>query len=168
MSCIRHAAFAASLLLTTAPIAMAQPADGAFGPVSVETRFGPVTVARNTLLFRGGPVTPGVVGDMGLGLGQVLQVGSYDAVIVRNNLGGNGCPMMFYVVAVTAQGAKASPSFGTCSEAADVSRKGDGVSLRMPTVSTLAQQRAGKGHPGQMHVFVVTNGAVTDNGKPVH
>ena len=134
---------------------------------SIDTRFGPVSIDRNTLMFRGKPVVPSVVGEAGLVLGQVLQVGSYDAVVVENLLGGDGCPAMFQVVRVTAQGATASKTFGTCSEATDVSRKGDAVSLRMPTVSTLAQQRAGKGDAGQMHVFVVTNGAVTDNGKPV-
>lgn len=100
-------------------------------------------------------------------LGQVLRVGSYDAVIVRNNLGGNGCLVMFYVVSVMDQGAKASPSFGTCSEAAEVSKRDDGVSLRMPTVSTLAQQRSGKGDTGKVYVFDVVNGVVMDMcGRP--
>ena len=159
MSCVRSAAAAFAALLAMSTMALAQ---------SKDTRFGPVSVSQNTLLFRGKPVVPSVVGETGLLLDRVLEIGSYDAVIVENLLGGNGCPAMFYVVSVTAQGAAASRTFGTCSEAADVSRKGDAVSLRMPTISTLAQQRAGKGDAGQMHVFVVTNGAVTDNGKPVH
>lgn len=158
MSCNRPAAAAFAVLLAMPTMVLAQ---------SKDTRFGPVSVSQNTLLFRGKPVVPSVVGEAGLVLDQVLQVGSYDAVVVENLLGGNGCPAMFYVVSVTAQGATAYPAFGTCSESADVSRKGDGVSLAMPTISTLAQQRAGKGNAGQMHVFVVTNGAVTDNGRPV-
>ena len=157
MSRDRFVAFAATLLLAMPSMAVAQQ--------SATTRFGPVSVERNTLMFRGRPVTPSIVGDMSLGLDQVLRVGSYDAVIVRNNLGGNGCPAMFYVVSVTDQGAKASPSFGTCSEAAEVSKRGNGVSLRMPTVSTLAQQRAGKGDAGRVHVFDVVNGVVTDHVK---
>lgn len=159
MSCIRSAAIGAALLLATSPMALAQ---------SLNTRFGPMLVSQNTLLFRGKPVVPSVVGELGLVLDRVIEIGSYDAIVVENLLGGNACPTMFYVVSVTAQGATASKTFGTCSEKADISRKGDAVSLRMPTISTLAQQRAGLGHPGQMHVFVVTNGVVTDNGKPVH
>lgn len=159
MSCIRFAAIGAALFMATSSMALAQ---------SMSTRFGPVSVSQNTLMVRGRPVTPSVQGDMSLGIDHVIQVGSYDAVIVRNELGGNACPVMFYVVAVTAQGTLASPAFGTCSEAADVSVRGSSVSLRMATISTLAQQRAGLGHPGQMHVYVVKNGTVTDNGKPVH
>lgn len=158
MSRIHAAAVAGAAFLAMSPIAMAQ---------SLNTRFGPVSIDRNVLMFRGRPVVPSVQGDMSLGLDQVLQVGSYDAVIVRDFMGGNACPMMFYVVSVTGKGAKASPAFGTCSESADVSRKGNGVSLRMQTISTLAQQRAGLGDPGRMHVFDVVNGVVTDNGKPV-
>ncbi len=157
MSRIRSAALGAALLVAMTPFAMAQ---------SVDTRFGPVTIDRNTLMFRGRPVVPSVQGEMSLGLDQVIQVGSYDAVIVRNNLGGNACPTMFYVVSVTGQGAKASPAFGTCSEAADVSRKGNGVSLSMQTHWTLAQERVGKGGAARTHVFDVVDGAVTDNGKP--
>lgn len=158
MSCIRSATLGAALLLAMPTMALAQ---------SKDTRFGPVSVSQNTLLFRGKPVVPSVVGELGLVLDKVIEIGSYDAVVVENLLGGNACPTMFYVVSVTAQGATASRTFGTCSEKADISRKGDGVSLRMQTISTLAQQRAGKGDAGRMHVFVVTNGAVTDNGKPV-
>ena len=154
MSRDRFAAFAATLLLAVPSLALAQQ--------SATTRFGPVSIDRNVLLFQGKPVIPSVQGDMSLGLDQVLQVGSYDAIIVRNNLGGNGCPVMFYVVMVTGQNARASKAFGTCSEAAEVSKKGNGVSLAMPTVSTLAQQRAGKGDAGKVHVFDVVNGVVTD------
>lgn len=156
MSCTRSAALAAAVLLAMSPMALAQ---------SVNTRFGPVSVERNVLLFRGRPVTPSVEGNNSLGLDQVLQVGPADAVIVRDN-GGSACPVLFHVVIVTAQGARASRSFGTCSESAEVLRKGDGVSLRMPTVSTYMQQRAGKGDAGRMHVFDVVDGIVTDNGRP--
>ena len=161
MSRIRSAALAAAALLAMPTMALAQ------SNQSKDTRFGPVSVSQNTLLVRGRPVTPSVMGEAGLVLDQVVQVGSYDAVVVESLLGGNGCPAMWNVVSVTAQGATVSKTFGTCSESADVSRKGDGVSLRMPTISTLAQQRAGKGDAGQMHVFVVTDGVVTDNGRPV-
>ncbi len=156
MSRIHPLALAAAVLLATSPMALAQ---------SVNTRFGPVSVNQDVLMFRGRPVTPSIEGNTSLGLDQVLQVGASDAVIVRDN-GGSACPVLFHVVMVSAQGAKASPAFGTCSEAAEVSKKGDGVSLRMPTVSSFMEQRAGKGDAGRMHVFVVVNGAVTDNGKP--
>lgn len=158
MSCIRSATLGATLLLAMPTMALAQ---------SVETRFGPVSVSQNVLMFGGRPVAPRVEGNNSLGLDEVLHLGGSDAVVVRDN-GGSGCPVMFWVVNVTAQSAKASPEFGTCSEGADISVKGDSVSLKMPTVATLAQMRAGLGHPGHMHVFVVTNGVVTDNGKPVH
>lgn len=151
-------AVVATMMLVGSPMAMAQ---------SVETRFGSVSIGRNVLMFRGKPVTPRVEGNNSLGLDKVLQVGASDDVIVRDN-GGSGCPVMFWVVSVTAQSAKASPEFGTCSEGADVSVKGNSVSLAMPTVATLAQMRAGLGDPGHMHVFIVTNSVVTDNGKPVH
>lgn len=158
MSRLHSVALAAAVLLATSPMALAQ---------SIETRFGPVSVSQNVLMFRGRPVTPRVEGNNSLGLDKVLQVGASDDVIVRDN-GGSGCPVMFWVVSVTAQSAKASPEFGTCSKGADISMKGNSVSLAMPTVATLAQMRAGLGDPGHMHVFIVTNGVVTDNGKPVH
>lgn len=159
MSRIRSATVAVAVLLAMPTMALAQ---------SKNTRFGPVSVERNVVMFRGKPVVPSVESDVSLMLDEVLEVGSYDAVVVANSQGGNGCPVMWQVVTVTAQGATSSPPFGTCSEGADVSRKGNGVSLRMHAYSTLARDRAGLGGDRRDHVFIVKNGVVTDNGKPVH
>ena len=159
MSRLHSAAVAVAALLAMPTMAHAQ---------SKDTRFGPVSIERNVLMFRGRPVVPSVESDVNLLLDEVVQVGSYDAVVVANSQGGNGCPVMWQVVTVTAQGARSTPPFGTCSEGADVSRKGDGVSLRMHAYSTLARDRAGLGGDRRDNVFIVRNGVVTDNGKPVH
>lgn len=134
----------------------------------LSTRFGVVSIDEDKrLLFKGQPLSPPVEGNNSLDLGEVTSIGPTDVVLVTNN-GGIGCPVTYYLVGVTASGAKATPFFGTCAELISMKRKGDSIVLilpgfRGPASPESAQRRAAR----QRHVFVYRAGVVTKNGKPV-
>jgi hypothetical protein len=134
----------------------------------VNTRFGVLSVNDDKmLLFKGQPLSPPIEGNNSLDLGTVILVGATDVVLVTNN-GGTACPALFYFVTITRSGAKGTRPFGTCSEFADVKRRGDSISVTMPGFlgpfePRAAQRRAAK----ERHVFIYRAGVVTENGKPV-
>src|SRR5947209_19185614 len=83
---------------------------------SVTTRFGALTVSdAGVLLFKGSPVQPTVEANDSLNLSEPYQVGASDVLLVTDN-GGTACPALYYFVNVTKFGAKATPSFGSCSD----------------------------------------------------
>ena len=134
----------------------------------VSTRFGVLSIdGDKRLLFKGQPLSPAVEGNNSLGLGEVTSIGPTDVVLVTNN-GGIGCPVTYYVVSVSASGAKGTPLFGTCAELTSMKRKGESIVLILPgfygpAMSAAARRRAER----QRHVFVYRAGVVTKNGKPV-
>jgi hypothetical protein len=135
---------------------------------SSTTRFGALTVSdAGVLLFKGSPVQPTIEANDSLDLGEPFQIGASDVVLVTDN-DGTACPAIYYFVTVTKSGAKATPSFGTCSDLIKVKRVGDSVSVSMPGYqgpfeSKRAQSRAAR----ERHVYLYHAGDVTENGKPV-
>jgi hypothetical protein len=102
-----------------------------------------------------------------LDLSEPYQIGSSDIVLVTDN-GGTSCPALYYFVTVTKSGAKATPSFGSCSDLIKIKRMGDSVSVSMPGYagpleSNRAQTRASR----ERHVFIYRAGVVAENGKPI-
>lgn len=134
----------------------------------VVTRFGALSVNEDKILqFKGRPLVPTIEGNNSLDLGTAMPIGATDVVLVTDN-GGTGCPAVFYFVTITRSGAKGTRPFGTCSEFADVKRRGDSISVTMPGFlgpfePRAAQRRAAR----ERHVFIYRAGVVTENGKPV-
>lgn len=134
----------------------------------VVTRFGSLTIDNDrTLLFNGRKVTPAVVGNNSLDLGDPIRIGETDVVLVRDN-GGTACPSLFYFVTVSKTGASATKAFGTCGDVTSVKRMGNSIQLitpgfRGPFEPEAAQLRAAR----QRHVFVYRAGLVTKNGRIV-
>jgi hypothetical protein len=132
------------------------------------TRFGTLsTNDDNLLLFNGQPVTPEVQGNESLSFLKTMGVGGADAVVVQDN-GGTACPAQYYVVTVSAAGAKATKAFGTCSDLAKITQQGNAIVLTMPSFMGELESRAAIQRAAQeRHVFKVDGGLVTDNGKPI-
>ena len=132
------------------------------------TRFGALTVNDDKmLLFKGHPLKPPIEGNNSLDVGEPYQIGSTDVVLITNN-GGTACPSLYYLVTISASGAKSSPLFGTCAEVTTVKRTGDSISVYMPGFqgpfeSQRKQLRAAR----EKHVFIFRAGVVTENGKRV-
>jgi hypothetical protein len=148
-----------SLLLIAGASALAQ---------ETTTRFGALTVNDDKmLLFKGHPLNPPVGGNNSLDVGKPNQIGATDVALITNN-GGTTCPFLYYLVTVSASGAKSSPLFGTCAEVTTVKRTGDSLSVYMPGFegpfeSERKQLRASR----EKHVFIFRAGVVTENGKRV-
>jgi hypothetical protein len=152
------------VIFTVGPTALAQLQDSQ----EVATRFGVLSVNDDKmLLFKGKPLVPAIEGNNSLDLGKAMSIGAIDVVLVTDN-GGTGCPALFYFVTITRSGAKGTRPFGTCSEFADVKRRGDSISVTMPGFlgpfePRSAQRKASR----ERHVFIYRAGVVTENGKPV-
>jgi hypothetical protein len=140
----------------------------AAGQDELSTRHGKLSTSTdNVLLFNGKPVKPEVQGNNSLSFVEKFQLGNTDVVLVQDN-GGSACPAQYHFVTVAASGIRVSPSFGSCSDLAEVSRKGDQILVSMPGFvgpfeSKAAQAKAAR----RKHVFVYANGVVTENGKPI-
>lgn len=140
------------------PLFIKPPQDGQ----EVTTRFGSLTVDQDrSLLFRGRKLTPSVDGNNSLGLNNPIQIGDTDVVLVVNN-GGTACPALYYFVTVSKMGARATKSFGTCSDLTSVKQMGNSIRVIMPGYRgphepESAQLRAAR----QQHVFTFRAGVVT-------
>jgi hypothetical protein len=135
---------------------------------NIATRFGALTISdAGKLLFKGIPVQPTIEANNSLALSEPYEIRAADVVLVTDN-GGTACPAIYYFVTVKESGAKATPSFGTCSDLIKVKRTGDSISVSMPGyrgpfASKRAQTRAAR----ERHLFIYRAGIVTKNGKPV-
>ncbi len=150
------------LLLIALSLAMT----GTAAAQGTRTRYGTLDVDNDVLTFKGRPVKPEVKGSAGLSLLDKFRMGATDVVLVRDN-GGTACPARSYFVTVSADGAKVTHSFGTCSDHAEAFRRGETITVTMPgyqgPFNTAAERaKAAK----EKHVFVLRDGAVTENGKP--
>jgi hypothetical protein len=134
----------------------------------IETRFGTLAVNKDRmLLFKGKPLSPSVQGNSSLDLGTPFRIGATDVVLVTDN-GGAACPVLYYFVTVSKSGAKHTPVFGTCEQLSSIKRSGNSILVRMrgfrgPFEPEADRRRAAM----QRHLFIFSNGVVTENGKPV-
>lgn len=130
----------------------------------VATRFGELSVRRDEVLrFNEQPLEPLLKGNDGLYVGNPFGIGESDVVLVTN-VGGTACPRLYWFVSVTRSGARATPSFGTCSVALTVTRAGDTIRVSMrgyrgPFEPEAEQRKAA----AKTHVFVFHDGVVTED-----
>ena len=91
-----------------------------------KTRFGTLEFnEKDVLAFQGKPLDPSVQGG-GAYLSEPYPMGAKDVVLVTKP-GGTACPVKYYFVTVTKDGATATRSIGTCNEATSTERKGNSV-----------------------------------------
>lgn len=120
------------------------------------TRFGTLsTNDESILLLNGKPFRPGVVGNNGLKLVALVQDDETDIAIIEN-YGGNACPLLIRIVALSKEGQKVSPEFGSCSDLVSYTLKFGELQISMPKMQ-------GKGND----VYKVQSGVVTVGGRPV-
>jgi hypothetical protein len=130
----------------------------------VATRFGELSVRRDEVLrFNEQPLEPLLKGNDGLYVGNPFVIGESDVVLLTN-VGGTACPRLYWFVSVTRSGARATPSFGTCSAALTVTRAGDTIRVTMrgyrgPFEPEAERRKAA----AQAHVFVFHDGVVTED-----
>jgi hypothetical protein len=134
----------------------------------IPTRFGPLNINdENMLLYKNRPLNPEIQGNNSLSVAGTYQLGNSDVVLIQDN-GGSGCPVIFYFVTTSASGVTASSAFGTCTDLIDVKPMADSISVTMtgfagPFNSKAQQQKAAK----EKHVYVFKAGVVTEKGKSV-
>lgn len=134
----------------------------------IPTRFGALKINdENMLLYKGHPLSPEIRGNSSLSILGNYQLGASDILLIQDN-GGSACPALFYFVAISASGVKATPAFGTCSDLVKVKQKGDVVSVIMPGYQGPFSPKADHVKAAkQKHVFLYKGGLLTENGKPV-
>jgi len=133
-----------------------------------KTQFGSLEFSeKDALTFQGKPLDPPIQGGGGSYLSEPYRMGAKDVVLVTKP-GGTACPVKYYFVTVTKDGAKATRSIGTCNEATSTERKGNSITLTMKGfLGPYEPEDKRRKAFAEDHVFVFRDGAVTDNGKPV-
>lgn len=124
--------------------------------VSIQTRFGVLKTNDMELRFQGKPVAPAVTFPSSAYVLATYKLGSSDVVFLSQPAG-NACPGQFAFVVVTAEGAKATPSFGTCF---------DDEVKPVQTGETIAFSMKNLGGKGSKR-YIYERGVVFENGKPV-
>ena len=126
------------------------------------TRFGTVRVAAGQLDLAG-KVIP-LDGD--LGISQKFEMADRDVLLIES-LHGSGCPATYYFVSVSAAGASATPSFGTCSDEAKVSREGEQVIVSLAGFAGPSEPQAVREQAAaRSHRFVFQAGTVKEVEAP--
>ena len=120
-----------------------------------------------TLLFNGKPLDPTVQGTNRLIVSETYQLGSSQLALIAEQ-GGEACPTQLWLVESDGKTAKATPKFGTCSDAYDPKKTGDSITITMPGFQGPANPKAAQAKAAkERHVFVYKAGTLTEDGKPV-
>jgi len=125
--------------------------------VTIETRFGALKTNKDgALVHKGKVVLPEVSLPSSAYVLGTYKLGTSDVVFV-SQFGGSACPGAFAYVTVTADGAKATPQFGTCYDD-DVKpvQIGETIAFSMKGLKGKGTSR-----------YVYERGVVFENGKPV-
>jgi hypothetical protein len=158
--------FAASFVLLLSCLAVV---GAAASDEDLKTRFGELTTNDdNVLLFKGKPISPQVRAPNGISTVEKFEIDASDVLLLVEH-GGTACPAKFWFVSVSADSAKATSRFGTCSDQFRTSRTGGTITVTMPGFlgpfePAPARAKAAK----ERHVFTFSNGLLTENGKPVN
>ena len=141
-----------SLLAITALAAQAQP-----DSVTIQTRYGILkTSADGDLQFKGKTLTPSVSLVSQAYVIKVFKLSSADVVLV-SRAAGNACPGQYAYITVTAEGAKATPTFGTCYD--------DEIKPDMVGESIAFSMKGLRGKGSTRYIY--ERGIVFENGKPL-
>lgn len=127
---------------------------------------------EESISVRGGNLTiSGDLNDMKLFINRKLRdgngfslsfvekyaVSNTDVVLIMNNSGGTACPVQYFFVSITSQGAtKLSPEFGTCSDLAKPIQKGGKIIVSMPKMNDRGDAK-----------YVYQNDTLYENGKAI-
>lgn len=125
--------------------------------ITISTRFGILkSNADNELQFKGKTIAPAITLSSSVYVLSTFKLGASDVVFV-SQAAGNACPGQFAFVTVSAEGAKATPTFGTCydDEVTPV-QIGETIAFSM-------KKMGGKGSSR----YIYERGIVFENGKPV-
>jgi hypothetical protein len=148
----RTAGVALLLLLSASGMAAAE---------EMSTRFGQLSIKdERMLLFKGHPLNPEIQGNNSLNFVKKLSMGATD-VILLEDVGGTACPELYYLISVTADGARPTPEFGSCGELLNVIQQGDTILITTrgymgPFEPKAARAKAAK----EKHVFTFRAGVV--------
>ena len=131
-----------------------------------QVRFGYLTIGDdNNLLFNGIDFNPKIVGNNFLTIERVFRIGTEDVIVVQDT-GGTACPTLYYAVIISRSEAKASQSFGTCSDLIKYRVNGRVIVMTMPGFMGPFEPRVSKLRAARKtFVFALRNGYLTENGK---
>lgn len=111
--------------------------------------------SEQQLLFNGKKLRDG--DGYSLSIEGKYAVGNSDVVLIMNNSGGTACPVQYFFVSVTSQGAVTmTPEFGTCSDLAKPKQNGQNIEFSLPRMGAKGRVK-----------YVYSNGVVTENGKVI-
>ena len=132
-------------------------ASAQFDPVKIATRFGELRSGENSeLKFKGKKILPEVSVFSEAYVLSTHKLESADVVLI-SQAAGTACPGQFVFVTVSAEGAKATPVFGTCYD--------DDVKA-IQTGETIAFSMKKLGGKGSSR-YIYERGVVFENGKPI-
>lgn len=130
-----------------------------------KTRYGALDFDdQGVLKFKGREIHPEIKYAY---LGETYRMGATDVVLVTKE-GGSGCPVVYFLVSVTKEGATSTSYIGTCQQAKSIERHRDTIVFTMqgfqgPFEPEEKRRKAFR----ETHVFVFKDGKVADNGKPL-
>jgi hypothetical protein len=155
-------------LVSVALILVLLSSSGMAAAEDMTTRFGQLSINdKRMLLFKGHPLDPGIQGNNSLNFVKKFSMGGTDVILLEDD-GGSACTELYYLVSVTAEGARPTPEFGSCGELLNVAQQGDAILVTTrgymgPFEPKAARAKAAK----EKHVFTIRAGVVTEHGKPV-
>lgn len=125
--------------------------------ITISTRFGILkSNADNELQFKGKTIVPAITLLSSVYVLSTFKLGASDVVFV-SQAAGNACPGQFAFVTVSAEGARATPTFGTCyDDEVKPVQIGETIAFSM-------KKMGGKGSSR----YIYERGIVFENGKPV-
>lgn len=125
--------------------------------ISIKTRFGTLTTDSNfQVQYNGKKLSPAVDIVSSAYILSTYKLKNSDVILV-SQADGNACPGQYAFIVVTADGAHATPPFGTCyDDDIKPTRSGESISFSMKKLE-------GKGSVQ----YKYERGTVFENGKPV-
>lgn len=130
---------------------------------SISTRFGSLTIKENEIFYEGNPLNPSIQGNRSLSTLGVYSVESADIILVRDN-GGTACPSLYYLIYMSKNGVKATPSFGTCGDLIEIKQVNGKFLITIPEfVGKFESEK--KSTPLRNTIFTFEGAVLKENGK---
>lgn len=129
----------------------------------ISTRFGSLKIKENEIFYEGNPLNPSIQGNTSLSTLGVYSVSNADIVLVRDN-GGTSCPSLYYLIYMSKNGVKATPSFGTCGDLIEIKQVNEKLLIVIPEFVGIFEPET-KSTPLRNTIFTFDGTVLKENGN---